>query len=46
MVDINIYYCNQIGFMITWGTNYERRKYICIDIPFCTIQVFLTSKEK
>ena len=37
---ISCYYSNQIGFIITWGTNYEKRKYISFDIPFLIIQVF------
>ena len=32
----------QIGFMITWGLTFESRAYITIDLPFLTIQIFLT----
>ena len=38
---IKVYYSNAIGFMISWGINYQKRPYFTIDIPFCFIQVFL-----
>jgi hypothetical protein len=38
---IKIFYTNQFGFMIGWGTNYENRPYISLDLPFCFIQIFL-----
>jgi len=36
---INFYPSWQIGLMIDWDVNYEKRKYICLDIPFLTIQI-------
>ncbi len=41
---IKIYYANSIGFMLSWGINFEKRPYITIDIPFCFIQIFLKKK--
>ena len=35
---INFYPSWQIGLMIDFGTTYEKRKYVCLDIPFLTIQ--------
>ncbi len=35
---IHFYPCWQIGLMIDFGTTYEKRKYVCLDIPFLTIQ--------
>ena len=33
---------NQIGFMVTWGVAIiPNRKYVCFDIPFITIQIYL-----
>jgi hypothetical protein len=42
---IKIYYSNQIGLMLNWGKNYENIPYICIDIPFCIIQIFLNKQD-
>jgi len=36
---VNIWYSNQIGLMVTWGTQFEGRKYISFDLPFIFIQV-------
>jgi len=38
---INIYTGWQIGFMISFGRTYEKRKYVCFDILFLTIQFFM-----
>ena len=35
---IHFYPSWQIGLMIDFGTTYEKRKYVCLDIPFLTIQ--------
>lgn len=35
------FYNPQIGFLITWGTNFEARPYFTIEVPFCVIQIFL-----
>ena len=43
---IKIWSSNQIGFMITWGANYEKRPYVCFDVPFWTVQIFLKDKPK
>lgn len=37
---IKIFYAQQVGFMITWGRNFERIPYISLDLPFCVIQIF------
>ena len=29
----------QIGLLVTFGVNYEQRKYVTIEIPFLVIQV-------
>ena len=29
----------QIGFMLTFGVRYDKRPYVCIDIPFLIIQI-------
>ena len=29
----------QVGIMITFGVNYEKRKYITFDLPFVNIQI-------
>ncbi len=42
---VQAWYYNQIGLMITWGVNYENRKYVSLDIPFFIIQI-LGSKPK
>lgn len=39
--NIKIWYNGQVGFMISWGKNWEDRPYISIDIPFLAIQIFL-----
>ena len=37
-----IWYSNQIGLMISWGVaTIPKRRYICFDIPFLTIQIYL-----
>ncbi len=34
--------CNQIGFMVAWGTSVvPKKKYISIEIPFIIIQIYL-----
>lgn len=38
---IKMWHTSGIGFYVSWGTNYERRRYISIDIPFYIIQIFL-----
>ena len=30
----------QIGILIEFGYNYYDRKYVCLELPFLTIQVF------
>ena len=39
-IKIERYYSSQIGLMVSWGVNYERKPYIAIEIPFVTIQIF------
>jgi hypothetical protein len=36
---IHVWYNNQFGLMVTWGTQFEGRKYISFDLPFLIIQV-------
>jgi hypothetical protein len=43
---INIWYSNQIGIMLTWGVQYEGRKYVSLDIPFLIIQVLSAIPKK
>lgn len=42
---IDFYYNSQIGLMISWGTNFQQRKYITIEIPFLIIQIFLLNNK-
>ena len=35
---VYFYMSRQIGIMIDFGVTYDRRKYVCLDIPFLTIQ--------
>lgn len=35
---INFYLGWQIGLMIDFGKTYDNKKYICLEIPFLTIQ--------
>lgn len=43
---INFYKSWQIGFMAHFGETYEKRKYICLDIPFLTIQLLWYKPKK
>lgn len=43
---INIWFGWQLGLLISIGVNFEKRKYICIDIPFCTIQILWFKSKK
>ena len=36
---VNFFFGWQIGLMIDVGINYEKRKYICFEFPFVTIQI-------
>jgi len=36
---IHIWYNGQFGLMISWGTQFEGRKYISLDLPFLIIQI-------
>ena len=38
-MEINFYSGWYIGLMIDFGTTYERRKYVSLEIPFLTIQI-------
>lgn len=38
---INVYFSKQIGFLIAWGTTFERRGYFTIELPLITIQIFV-----
>lgn len=31
----------QIGFMLSIGVNYENRLYLCVDLPFVWMQIFI-----
>jgi len=36
---LHLYFNWQIGFLISFGVNYENRLYICFDLPFVWIQI-------
>jgi hypothetical protein len=38
---INVWFNWQIVIGISWGKNYQKRPYVCIDLPFVIIQFFL-----
>lgn len=40
------YFSWQIGLMISFGTNYERRFYVCLEFPFFYIQLLWLIPEK
>lgn len=38
-----IWRTKQIGLAISWGESViPRKRYICIELPFCTIQIYTT----
>lgn len=37
-MEIKFYILFQFGFLISFGEAYGKRKYICFDLPFLTIQ--------
>jgi hypothetical protein len=41
---VKVHFWSQIGLMLSWGTNYANRPYICLDLPFVSIQIFLAKK--
>ena len=43
---INIYKSWQIGLMIDFGTTYDKIKYVCLEIPFLTIQFSIEPKNQ
>tara|TARA_R110000850_G_C9783910_1_gene448623 strand:+ start:47 stop:220 length:174 start_codon:yes stop_codon:yes gene_type:complete len=40
-IRIEITKVNQVGLMITWGKTFEKRNYLCFEIPFLIIQIIL-----
>ncbi len=30
----------QIGLLLEFGCNYENRRYLCVELPFLSIQIF------
>ena len=43
---MKIWFSWQIGLMITFGVNFQKRAYITIEIPFVMIQIFLFKYNK
>jgi hypothetical protein len=43
---VKFYWWWQLGCLISFGTNFERRRYICFDLPFCTLQILGPIPEK
>jgi hypothetical protein len=41
-----IFFSKQIGVMFSWGTQFEGRRYICIEIPFICIQLLSAIPKK
>jgi hypothetical protein len=42
--NINIYQSSGFGLYISWGRNYERRRYFTVEVPFLMFQFFLDKK--
>ena len=42
----NIWFGWQLGILISVGVNFEKRKYICVEILMCTIQILWFKSKK
>lgn len=43
-MNVQVFYSWQIGFLIEFGGQFTGRKYICIELPFISIQLLFKFK--
>jgi hypothetical protein len=42
---IQVWYNSQFGLLISWGIQFEGRRYVSIDLPFLIIQILSRPKK-